>query len=126
MATKHVMQKYFLLHARRITFRSLNFHLFFGRIVSESHLVSHNIRREKENKYLHRFIIYISFFFQCLLNNASELMSKFNLKLEHWLNDDKGTCSRFFNANLWRLFSFYSLNLSHINYPLMRKSNFIE
>lgn len=72
--------------------RNLSFQILFGGHLSENNLVNYyNIPQEKENKYLHRCIIYFSLLIQALLHHISEPLSKFGRNLEHFLNRGKGS-----------------------------------
>ncbi|KAJ8453123.1 hypothetical protein Cgig2_008007 [Carnegiea gigantea] len=94
MATKELdihANKFLNLNKKNVTFRKLAFQLLFGGHIQDSDLIYHNIPQEKENKYLHRFIIFLSLVIQVLLNHISKPLSILGRFLEAVLNPFKVT-----------------------------------
>ncbi|KAJ8453128.1 hypothetical protein Cgig2_008012 [Carnegiea gigantea] len=83
--------KFLHLNNKNVTFRKLGFQLLFGGYIKDSSLIYHNIPQEKENKHLHRFIIYLSLAIQVLLSHISKPLSILGHFLEAVLNPFKVT-----------------------------------
>jgi len=84
--------KFFHINKNNVTFRKLVSQFLFGGHLKDSDLVYHNIPEEKENKYLHRSIIYLSLVLQALLNLISTPLRILGYLLEAILNLFKGSC----------------------------------
>lgn len=100
MVTKELntnTNKFLNLNTKNVTFRKLGFQLLFGGHIKGSNLIYHNIPQEKENKYLHRSIIYLSLAIQVLLSHISKPLSILGHFLEAVLNlfKDKKSASYF-------------------------------